>query len=241
MSGGGPRYRRSASADPTLPRIPVSSQCRETIERGALVAVNSSGGKDSQAMTILLSRIVPREQIDVVHAPLGEVEWPGTIERELRRYLKTHARFGSRPVNAMSVCAEESAARAGKRLAGVHVRSPVHQGRSPRKTARPIQAPTRLSSHRGGLRPPAPNPAKHRSARGAALSPALESDPADPQSPRSPTNGTASRRFHTRRRPGHRASLRPPPNPAGSERSRTGPIPVRRKSRRSGPRSLERG
>ena len=50
------------------------------IRNGALVAISSSGGKDSQAMTILLSRIVPREQLLVVHAPLGEVEWPGTIE-----------------------------------------------------------------------------------------------------------------------------------------------------------------
>ena len=49
-------------------------ECRETIRRGALVALNHSGGKDSQAMTILLSRIVPREQTIVVHAPLGEVE-----------------------------------------------------------------------------------------------------------------------------------------------------------------------
>ncbi len=50
------------------------------IDRGALVSLSSSGGKDSQAMTILLARIVPRDQLVVVHAPLGEVEWPGTIE-----------------------------------------------------------------------------------------------------------------------------------------------------------------
>ena len=31
-------------------------------------------------MTILLSRVVPREQLLVVHAPLGETEWPDTIE-----------------------------------------------------------------------------------------------------------------------------------------------------------------
>ena len=31
-------------------------------------------------MTILLARIVPRDQLVVVHAPLGEVEWPGTVE-----------------------------------------------------------------------------------------------------------------------------------------------------------------
>ena len=54
--------------------------CREMIRAGALVAVNTSGGKDSQTMTILLSRIVPRDQIVAVHAPLVDVEWPGTIE-----------------------------------------------------------------------------------------------------------------------------------------------------------------
>ena len=31
-------------------------------------------------MTILLSRIVPREQLLVVHAPLDEMEWPGTVQ-----------------------------------------------------------------------------------------------------------------------------------------------------------------
>ena len=58
----------------------VPPECRNMIRRGALVAVNHSGGKDSQSMTILLARIVPRDQLVVVHAPLGEVEWPGTVE-----------------------------------------------------------------------------------------------------------------------------------------------------------------
>ena len=31
-------------------------------------------------MTIRLAQLVPHEQLLVVHAPLGEVEWPGTIE-----------------------------------------------------------------------------------------------------------------------------------------------------------------
>ncbi len=31
-------------------------------------------------MTILLSRIVPRDRLVAVHAPLAEVEWPGTVE-----------------------------------------------------------------------------------------------------------------------------------------------------------------
>ena len=60
--------------------IPVPLRCRELIRAGALVAINTSGGKDSQAMTILLSRIVPRGQLLAVHASLGEVEWPGTIK-----------------------------------------------------------------------------------------------------------------------------------------------------------------
>ena len=114
-------------------------------------------------MTVLLSRIVPREQLLVVHAPLGEVEWPGTIEhiestlpdgvplvfapvssgkslldriaergkfpgvrqrwctsehkrgpieRELRRYLKAHPRFGGRLVNCLGIRRDESAVRA---------------------------------------------------------------------------------------------------------------------------------
>ena len=63
-----------------LADIPVPPRCEEMIRAGALVAINHSGGKDSQTMTILLSRIVPRSQLVAVHAPLGEVEWPGTIE-----------------------------------------------------------------------------------------------------------------------------------------------------------------
>ena len=141
----------------------LPAECRAFIERGALVALNHSGGKDSQAMTILVSRFVPRDQLLAVHAPLGEVEWPGTIEhiedtlppgvplilahtatgksllerieergrfpdasrrfctsdtkrgpieRELRRYLKAHPRYGGRIVSAMGMRAEESPARA---------------------------------------------------------------------------------------------------------------------------------
>ena len=155
MSGASPLRRR--------PDLFLPVECRALIERGALVVLNHSGGKDSQAMMILVSRAVPREQLLIVHAPLGAVEWPGTIEhiedtiplgvpfilahtasgkslmerieergrfpdagrryctsdtkrgpieRELRRYLKAHPRYGGRIVNAMGMRAEESPARA---------------------------------------------------------------------------------------------------------------------------------
>ena len=50
--------------------IPVPPHCHELIESGALVALSTSGGKDSQAMTVLLSRLVPLDQLVMVHAPL---------------------------------------------------------------------------------------------------------------------------------------------------------------------------
>jgi len=56
------------------------------IEAGALFVLNDSGGKDSQAMRIVMRGIVPRRQLIVVHASLGDVEWPGALE---------HARQGA--------------------------------------------------------------------------------------------------------------------------------------------------
>lgn len=54
-----------------------AEQFQELVERGAIFYVSHSGGKDSQAMYALLSRLVPSEQICVVHADLGEIEWDG--------------------------------------------------------------------------------------------------------------------------------------------------------------------
>lgn len=50
------------------------------IRRGALFVVNHSGGKDSQAMYLMLRALVPAPQLVLVHADLGEVEWPGAQE-----------------------------------------------------------------------------------------------------------------------------------------------------------------
>jgi 3'-phosphoadenosine 5'-phosphosulfate sulfotransferase (PAPS reductase)/FAD synthetase len=45
-----------------------------------LFVANHSGGKDSQAMLIILLQLLPPERIIVVHASLGEAEWPGALE-----------------------------------------------------------------------------------------------------------------------------------------------------------------
>ena len=59
----------------------MPGEIRAMLDAGALFAVNHSAGKDSQAMLISLRRMgVPDSQIVVVHADLGEVEWPGNIE-----------------------------------------------------------------------------------------------------------------------------------------------------------------
>lgn len=44
------------------------------------VFCSHSGGKDSQAMYIFLSKVVPSHRLFVIHAHLGKIEWPGTIE-----------------------------------------------------------------------------------------------------------------------------------------------------------------
>jgi DNA sulfur modification protein DndC len=63
----------------------VIERTRELVARGALFVCNNSGGKDSQAMAILLAMMVPADQILNLHASLGEdgtdeegVEWPDT-------------------------------------------------------------------------------------------------------------------------------------------------------------------
>lgn len=50
------------------------------IDAGALFVVNHSGGKDSQAMLIKLLEIIPHNQLLVVHASLGDIEWHGALE-----------------------------------------------------------------------------------------------------------------------------------------------------------------
>lgn len=55
------------------------------IQEGAIFYVSHSGGKDSQAMYALLRDIIPAEQLVVIHASLGKVEWLGVIDH-IRKY-----------------------------------------------------------------------------------------------------------------------------------------------------------
>ena len=57
----------------------VPAEIADMIAAGALFAVSHSGGKDSQAQMIFVRSIVPPDQLVVIHAPLGRVEWPGTL------------------------------------------------------------------------------------------------------------------------------------------------------------------
>lgn len=55
-------------------------EARMLIDRGAIVYCSHSGGKDSQALYAELRSLVPVDQLVVVHADLGEVEWAGVID-----------------------------------------------------------------------------------------------------------------------------------------------------------------
>lgn len=67
--------------------IELDNQFKSMRDAGALFILNDSGGKDSQAMRILIQGEVPRNQLIVMHATLGEAEWPGALE---------HAQCGAR-------------------------------------------------------------------------------------------------------------------------------------------------
>lgn len=76
-----------------------AAEIADLIERGALFVVSHSGGKDSMAMLNRVVRIVPPGQIVVVHATLGDVEWPGALEK-----AEQHAdAFGIQFITARSV------------------------------------------------------------------------------------------------------------------------------------------
>lgn len=58
-----------------------------------VILVNSSAGKDSQAMLDLVAQGARLDQLVVAHADLGRVEWPGTRELAQAQAKHYHARF----------------------------------------------------------------------------------------------------------------------------------------------------
>lgn len=60
--------------------ITVPAEIARLRDDGALFALSDSGGKDSQAMRIAVRGVIPVAQLVVVHASLGDVEWPGALE-----------------------------------------------------------------------------------------------------------------------------------------------------------------
>lgn len=59
----------------------IRTEIRALIDAGdVLFAVNHSGGKDSHAMFIEMLREIPKENLAVFHASLGEFEWEGALE-----------------------------------------------------------------------------------------------------------------------------------------------------------------
>lgn len=67
---------------------------------GALFVLNHSGGKDSQLMAASVAKLVPAAQLLVVHAPLGEVEWPGALELAQDQAVRLGAAFRLAPITS---------------------------------------------------------------------------------------------------------------------------------------------
>lgn len=80
----------------------VPNEIKDLIDKGAIFYASHSGGKDSQEMYNRLERIIPANQLVVVHADLGEVEWSG-VQEHIRKNVK-------HPVNVV---------RAGKTFLGM--------------------------------------------------------------------------------------------------------------------------
>lgn len=70
-------------------RTELRRKINNFVNMGALFYLNDSGGKDSQAMKIVMARHVPKDQIVTIHAHLPGVEWEGTSEHA-QKYAVGH-------------------------------------------------------------------------------------------------------------------------------------------------------
>ena len=59
--------------------LKLPEKIKQLIREEALFVLSDSGGKDSQAMRILVRWHVPQNRRMVIHASLGDVEWPGAL------------------------------------------------------------------------------------------------------------------------------------------------------------------
>ena len=131
-------------------------------------------------MTILLSRIVPHDQIIVVHAPLGEVEWPGTIEH-IENTIPPGVPLIMAPVTS------------GKTL----LERIEERGRFPSKSARFCTSDTKRGPIERELRRYLKRPSALRGAPRQRGGPAPRREPR----PRETAHPLAPQRAHERRRP----------------------------------------
>ena len=74
-------------------QTPPPDEVLRAVEAGALVVLNDSGGKDSNAQALYLSRYVPAHQRLHVHATLGESEWDGAEAKAREVAQHTGAEF----------------------------------------------------------------------------------------------------------------------------------------------------
>lgn len=68
-------------------KVKITKQIKTLIDSGALFVLNHSAGKDSQAMTAALLKLIPHNQIVIIHASLPGMEWEGTREHILNTSL----------------------------------------------------------------------------------------------------------------------------------------------------------
>lgn len=65
---------------PGMTQTNHTTEIQNLADRGAIFYVSHSGGKDSQAMYIAVQKIVPWQQLRVIHADLGDIEHHGTLD-----------------------------------------------------------------------------------------------------------------------------------------------------------------
>lgn len=76
----------------------IPPEVQNVIDQGGLIFASHSGGKDSQAMFALLASVVPADQLVVVHADLGQVEWVG-VQDHIRSTIGARALHVTRAIH----------------------------------------------------------------------------------------------------------------------------------------------